>query len=292
MALLPTQFLDMTVALGHQLADGQITYSATGFFCGHPTGTSDKNGNSLYWPFLVTNRHVIERINSSQLSIRLNRFEGTDARLYSLQIRNDDGSYVSDIYLDPDLDIAAILVDFSVPIRDGIGNPIFITSDMAIDSKEAREKGISEGDGVFVLGFPLGQAGKQRNYAIVRQGIIARVRDYLEGTSQEFLIDASIFPGNSGGPVFTKPEAVSLQGTKANVQCRFIGMVCSYLPYEDTAVSVQTGRSRILFQENSGLGVVVPYDAIRLTIEKAITTGLQSSLRFGEEETEGISFSA
>ncbi len=50
---------------------------------------------------------------------------------------------------------------------------------------------------------------------IVRQGAIARIRDWLGGAATEFLIDASIFPGNSGGPVLNRPEAVSITGTKS-----------------------------------------------------------------------------
>ena len=40
-------------------------------------------------------------------------------------------------------------------------------------------------------------------------------------------------------------------------------MVSGYIPYQDVAVSQQTGRRRIIFEENSGLGKVVPYDAIQ-----------------------------
>ena len=84
-----------------------------------------------------------------------------------------------------------------------------------------------------VMGFlfwdPLGLAGKERNYVIVRQGIIARVQHWLKGHARTFMIDASIFPGNSGGPVFLKPEIVSIEGTKSNNRCVLIGMVSSYL---------------------------------------------------------------
>lgn len=44
----------------------------------------------------------------------------------------------------------------------------------------------------------------------------------------------------------------------------------SYLPYQEIAVSQQTGRPRMIFEENSGLGVVVPCDIINETVEIAI----------------------
>ena len=135
---------------------------------------------------------------------------------------------------------------------------------------QAREIEVSEGDGVFVLGFPLGEAGKERNYAVVRQGIVARVQDWLKGNAQTFLIDASIFPGNSGGPVLLKPEIVSIQGTKRNDRCGLIGMVSSYLTYKEIAISQQTERPRMIFEENSGLAVVVPHNVIQETIQAAV----------------------
>ncbi|MGO9179652.1 MAG: hypothetical protein ACLQBX_18900 [Candidatus Limnocylindrales bacterium] len=101
---------------------------------------------------------------------------------------------------------------------------------------------------------------------IVRQGAIARIRDWLGGAATEFLIDASIFPGNSGGPVLNRPEAVSITGTKSVGASYLIGVVSSFLSYTDLAISAQTGRPRVSFEENTALASVVPADYIREAI--------------------------
>jgi S1-C subfamily serine protease len=75
-----------------------------------------------------------------------------------------------------------------------------------------------------------------------------------------FLIDANIFPGNSGGPVVTRPEISSIEGTKAIDKAALIGIVKSYLTYKDVAVSQQTGKPRVIFEENSGLALVETVD--------------------------------
>ena len=263
MALLPPRSLDIAVALGSQRNDGAVDYLATGFLYGHPTGEVTDQGGRIATLFLVTNRHVIERIATPRMSVRLNSTIGTDARLYSVSIRQQDGSLSPGVYISSTHDLAAIRVVFDAPIHDAIGTPEVVIDTRAVDITRARELGISEGDGVFILGFPMGLAGEQRNYTIVRQGIIARIRDYLEGHTEEILIDASIYPGNSGGPVFTRPEKTALTGTTANQRSLFLGMVSRYIPYQDVAVSQQTGRLRVIFEENSGLGKVVPYDAIQ-----------------------------
>ncbi|MHC2581429.1 hypothetical protein ACVI1J_006415 [Bradyrhizobium diazoefficiens] len=57
----------------------------------------------------------------------------------------------------------------------------FFTQDVAtILKSQMRDKQVAAGDGVFVLGFPMNLAGQQRNYVIVRQGVIARNSEMLD----------------------------------------------------------------------------------------------------------------
>ena len=53
-------------------------------------------------------------------------------------------------------------------------------------------------------------------------------------------------------------------------------MVSAYIPYREIAVSTQTDRPRMIFEENSGLGVVVPYDLILETVKSAVDKLKQS----------------
>jgi hypothetical protein len=125
-------------------------------------------------------------------------------------------------------------------------------------------------------------AGQQRNYAIVRPGAIARVTDLIESATTTLMIDSHIFPGNSGGPVFLEPSLMSIEGTKSNQKAYLIGMVKDYIPYTDVAVSVQTQRPRITFEENSGLADVIPVDRINETISawrSSQTQTLQAPLK-------------
>jgi S1-C subfamily serine protease len=119
-----------------------------------------------------------------------------------------------------------------------------------------------EGDGAYALGFPMGLVGEERNFVIVRQGSIARIRDALAGFSKEILVDVAIFPGNSGGPVVTKPEIAAIQGTLAQTTAYLLGVVKGYIPYLDVAISTQTKKPRIIFEENSGLAAVIPIDYV------------------------------
>ena len=105
-------------------------------------------------------------------------------------------------------------------------------------------------------------AGVQRNYVIVRQGGVARSSEMLDHASKTFLIDAFVFPGNSGSPVVLRPEVASIEGTKPQLNALLMGLVTSYRPYTEYALSAQTKRPRITFEENSGLAEVLPVDVI------------------------------
>ena len=270
MALIPPIFLNTTVALGGPSEDGTIQYFATGFIYGFPSGETDETGSKRYWLFLITNKHVLERATKrfTMFHARFNRPMGSGANIYQIPLKEVDGSTRWAVH--PDADVAVVRISSSRLHTDEIEFSWFAADDHALTLEQAQNSEVSEGDGVFILGFPLGEAGDERNYTIVRQGIIARIQDWLKGDARTFLIDASIFPGNSGGPVLLKPELARIQGTKSHDRCVLIGMVSSYLPYRETAVSLQTERPRMIFEENSGLGVVVPHDVIQETIEAAV----------------------
>ena len=272
MALIPPSFLNTVVALGRSSPDGTVQYIATGFLYGYPSGRTDENGERLYWLYLVTNRHVFEGAADRNISFqaRFNKPSGSGATVYNLPLRDHDGSTRWTVHPDPDADVAALRINPDLLKADGIEFEFFAADKSTFTREQAQDVGVSEGDGIFVLGFPLGQAGDERNYAIVRQGIIARVQDWIAGDASTFLIDSFIFPGNSGGPVLLKPEHVSIRGTKSNSRCGVIGMISSYMPYQEIAVSEQTGRRRMVFEENSGLGIVVPHDVVHSTVEAAV----------------------
>lgn len=158
--------------------------------------------------------------------------------------------------------------------RDWI-KPEILLGDVGTPTDEEKQH-IVEGNGVFLIGFPLGLIGKERNYPIVRQGIIARIQDWLRGDESTFLIDSSAFPGNSGGPVVLKPENVAITGTTGITHSLLIGMISCYIPYRDVAISEQTGEPRIIFEENSGLAEVVPIDLIKETID-LVTSEIEPS---------------
>jgi S1-C subfamily serine protease len=265
MALIPRFFLDCVVAIGVPSGKEQIKWVASGFLYGD-FFKKDEKGEGLYHVFLVTNRHVFKE--PKQVLLRFNPTGKEAAKQYSLHLV--DASSKKMLWTphpNPNIDIAVTTINTDILKKHGIQFAWFLSDKHVAALDKMAELGITEGDFVYTLGFPMGLIGPERNYVIVRSGIIARIQDAIDRRSNEFLIDTFIFPGNSGGPVVTKPEVVAITDTKAVSAGYLIGVIQSYLSYQEFAVSEQTGRRRVMFEENSGLTAVIPIDFVKEAID-------------------------
>ena len=260
MSLIPSRFLDTVVAIGHRQPDSSIQYTASGFVYGVDADQADQ-GHKQYYHFIVTNRHVLK--GSSVLFMRQN-YPSMPDYPSGANLVGDAPMEEWTVHPDPDIDVAV----FSTHIPDLDTGPVSFYDTHTMLRGRLIETEFREGNEVFVLGFPLALVGGDKNYVIVRQGIIARIQDWYEGSAKSYLIDSSVFPGNSGGPVLAKPT-LHTYGT-AITSAKLIGMVSGYVPFQDVARSDQTGLPMLASRENSGLAVVVPVDAIKETIAVAL----------------------
>lgn len=266
MALIPPHYLNSVVSIGvegkNEKGEAEFTSIATGFLVGKETGQSNEKG-ALYRIFLVTNRHVFYDKRTKQfLKEVLFRFNTTDnkSHLFKVSLLKPDNTPLWSMHSNDKVDLAVLPLNAGA-INDAKIDYHFFSGTDLFYAKEFASKNISTGDSLFVLGFPMKISGKAKNFVIVRQGIIARVDEEVleEGF---FYIDASAYPGNSGGPVIVKPEVVSIQGTQSNSSAGLVGVISSGETYSDVAVSQQTGEARIIFTEQTGLVRVVPIELV------------------------------
>lgn len=259
MSLVPSDFVESVAAIGELGESDHINYIATAFLFGHP-GSSQSSRRNSYWRFVVTNRHVV--LPARQLWIRF-RAPGTnqDSDPFPIPVEESSpGPWIT--HPDPNIDLAILPLD-AVPMPSEFAPDRFLTLDRhVITREELRSSECDEGNEVFILGFPLGIAGTSQNDVTVRNGIIARIKDWYDGRSKDFLIDSFIYPGNSGGPVVLKPVLWSSSHKPRVIYAKLLGLVSGYLAYTDVALSQQTGKIRHISEENSGLAQVVPIDAV------------------------------
>ena len=275
MALIPPFFIDCVAAIGTGDSESERHWVASGFLYGYrlPNGA---NKAREYQVYLVTNRHVLSKMERAHL--RFNPVDNKNAREFSLDLIDDAGKPLWFTHPDDRIDLGVAPINFDLLQERGMQVAYFENDHHGATIEMLRQAGVTEGDFAYVLGFPMGLVGGHRNSVIVRSGTLARIRDVLAGSNTAFLVDAFVFPGNSGGPVVLKPEALAIEGTSAQVMPYLIGVIQAYVPYEDIAVSMQTGRPRIVFEENAGLAAVLPVDFIEETIAARCVPQIQMSV--------------
>ena len=295
-ALVPPYFMFCVVALGgptpeirdNSLVGYRWSTVGTGFFYGHLTKAHVDPFKRQYNVYLVTAKHVVDGWNTlqatiqsrglipSELMIRVNPVsvmsQPTDISLSQVTetwspgwTDNPDGK---------DISVLSVNIDKLQPQF----NVAYFPDDVVAAGRgKLMELTVSAGDGIFVLGFPVGLTGDTHSAVIVREGIIARIEDLVYFGGESFLIDSFVFPGNSGGPVLLKPELISIPGTQNHPTSYLIGVVDAYQPYRGPAVSPQTQETRIIFEENCGLAAILPIDYVIDTIiaDSIVSDGIQ-----------------
>lgn len=260
MALIPPFFLDCVVGIG--ISNGkEKQWIGTGFLFGNFIEKISETENR-YDVFLVTNRHVLQNIQN--ILIRFNPQDDKPAKDYQIILNSSNKIE----HPNPNIDVAIVPINTNILKEEGMKFAFFTSDSNTFTKQNLIDIGTTEGDDIFVLGFPMGLIGTERQHVILRGGCIARIRDLFENRNTDYIVDALVFPGNSGGPVILKPEILNIEGTKVNNRAALIGIIKSYIPYQDTAVSIQTKRPRIIFEDNTGLSLVEPIDHVLETINE------------------------
>ena len=165
---------------------------------------------------------------------------------------------------DPSVDIAAIPFGLDLNTDDvkTIPPALFLAKSQ-----------LEELQDMFFLSYQPGLEPRQRVVPVIRTGTVSMIQ-----VDQTFYLDAFAFPGNSGSPVFVKPVPARIQQGGISIgdplAGKFAGVVGEYLPYSELAISVQTGRPRVVFEENTGLARVWPLKFVN---------EIQSSVPFKEQ---------
>lgn len=226
------QWLDTVVSIEVANPKNEMEPIGTGFL----VRTANKH------ILLVTAKHVLQSPIQvgSRIAYRLNTLAGGSAIVWDDDLSKGLGGW----FLSSASDLACRFIAWPNSAK-----LVTLTRDNFI-----ADGALSAGAPVLVLGFPLGLRSAEHPRPIARHGIVGRVdRDNV-------LADAFVFPGNSGGPVIYSPYLKVGQGLNSPLlnEEKLIGVVSSFIPYRETAVSQQTQRPRVVFEENSGLSNVVP----------------------------------
>ena len=261
MALLYPSFPKSVVAIGTKQGKNFVADS-TGFIIKIRTSESDKKAvlpknfpDGIPEVFIVTNRHVFD--GRDEVIVRFN-----DKQQVPLQLKSSEGIGWTN-HKDENVDIAvAFIPNLKSVDRSAV---LAVDEDYIATSKVMEQEGVSIGDEVYALGFPLRLAGEERNYPIVRSGIIARLDDEIL-KNHYYYVDVAIYPGNSGGPVILKPAIGTLPGTSKVTKPYLIGVVASVELQSETLYG-ENGAARMILYEHANLGRIFPMECVMETVD-------------------------
>jgi hypothetical protein len=198
---LSVELMHATVQLEQPLGNGTRTVG-TGFLI------SEVAPDGRPRTVLVTANHVFQQMpgQMARIGYRVENADGSWS--YSpqpLRIRDQSGHELWTHH--PSRDVAAIAITAPPEFaKAAIPEDYLAGDDTFIKYK------VEAGDELMALGFPRGLAANQAGFPILRSGRIASYPVAPAKVFPTFLLDFSVFPGNSGGPVFMRNPARRLPG--------------------------------------------------------------------------------
>lgn len=208
---LAVELIHATVQLEQPLGDGTRTVG-TGFLIAEtaPDGTPRT--------VLVTANHVLAKMpgNEARIGYRIANPDGSwSYSPQTLRIRDADGAKLWIQH--PSRDVAAI----SIKAPDEFAKAAIPLSWLAQDDTFQVNQ-VGAGDEMMALGFPRGLAANQAGFPILRSGRVASFPIAPAQVFPTFLLDFTVFPGNSGGPVFMSQAARRRVGADEGHDVQFI----------------------------------------------------------------------
>ena len=274
MSIIPTFFRDSVVALGVKNINGEDAWIGTGFL----VARKDDKDATMGTVYLITNKHVVK--DHSILFSHFNYDESLGGEDLILPLVDSDGKKKYSEHPNEQVDVIAIQINPDVIKERKLKLRFILLEDHSLTLSEMEKTGVEEGALVYAMGFPMNLMEKSVNSPICRLGCISRVADAFVNpdTTNLFLVDTQVFPGNSGGPIVSRPEMISINCTPVNTNARLIGILSAYIPYQEILYSKQTGHLRMVQEENSGLTIVHPVDRIKEVVELEYRRNLKTNI--------------
>lgn len=194
-----------TVRLEQRLPDGTSTVG-TGFV------VTARDADGAPRAILVTARHVFDRMPGDKVKVGFRVAAEADDWRYapvSVRIRGAEGDPLWTAH--PRQDVAAI------PLPSGVARAAIPARELA-SGKVLEALSLEPGDEMMVLGYPQGFSANAAGFPILRSGRVASYPLIPPARYPTYLLDFSVFAGNSGGPVYVvrsingRPRAVTVTG--------------------------------------------------------------------------------
>lgn len=149
-------------------------------------------------PVVVTSMHVLKTTGRGPLAMAV-RVPGADGTPEVVVVRMQPQRGRERFYArHPQHDVAAFAMEIPAQIAGLVKMPSFLDESALADGSDALRAGAE----VFFLGYPDVMPGTEGAFPVLRSGRVASYPVGPQHAKGYFLINADVYPGDSGAPVF------------------------------------------------------------------------------------------
>ena len=253
-----------------RIMNTQTKKMGTGFF--YNVKLPKVNGKNYSRLLLVSNRHVLQgnALTETECTIRLTRKKENGAPDFG-EIKTVNKVWDLYTHHDPDVDLACIDVSdirHTNAFYEHLGENILTP----IDYKQ-----VTIGKEILFVGYPTDYYDHINNLPLGRKGFISSKPDVNFYNKSEIVIDAQVFPGSSGSPVFVYfrdkngKEKYSLIGVLSHWIKKPLNLeslpetILQHLGI--TREQLETILEDLGIKESIGLGIVIKQEKVKELIE-------------------------
>jgi hypothetical protein len=215
-------------------------------------------GDARHVVLLVSNKHVY-RGSSNPIVLNFHKRDpnDTEAALLGQTVTLGDQQFAGVYYEHPNPDIDLACINIS-KISDPTLGIFYRTLNTALlcDLDDAN---LFPGCEVWFVGYPENRFDTTHNLPILRRGFVASIPRVDFESQPQLLIDAQVFPGSSGSPVF-----VALNG-----KFRLLGVVTQTMIRNQKLQAVPAATA-VVVQQVLGLGIVLKAHLVRELVDSII----------------------
>lgn len=190
--------------------------------------------------FLVTCAHVIHGMSGLKIVFVARSKDGGPDYAKFIELKIDDLPTAAFLHPDPAVDIAVIPITMPLQQLEKAGTSPFYRSLNYQNSQSASDAVLSALQNVIFIGYPRGIIDAKNLSPLARRGSTATPIDLDFNGQPFFMIDAAVFNGSSGSPVFAYDDG-TIRGrdnaTSFGTRAVFLGMISqAYFVVEKGAV--------------------------------------------------------
>ncbi|SIT69579.1 Trypsin-like peptidase domain-containing protein [Ectothiorhodosinus mongolicus] len=228
--------------------------------------------------FIVTNRHLVDGVREGGL-VFTQKHNGQPVLGQRFQLNIEDFPHAWFTHPNPDIDLAIVpMRPLEQAARDQGVELYYHVIDSRLAPDAATLRGLDALEEVLFIGYPSGVWDHVNLMPIMRRGTTATPMALNFEGRAEFLIDAAVYPGSSGSPVFVyQPDVLRPNQSRKFL---FAGVIAAVF-FREEANQLVPGpvppqqNGVVMGSEMIDLGLVIKSAAVIEVIEAYLTKWLE-----------------